>query len=171
MAFMSPLRCPRCASTGGASALSPRDAGGVRLEGCARCGGVFLARADVDRLLATLPADALSASDAVGGAPVDTRAPLACPVCARPMARTHARLAAIDLDRCGAHGTFYDRGEIRKLADALRGSTFRGAAAPSPAAPAAPAAKKKDEGTGVGDVVDGAAVAVGIFEIVGSIFD
>lgn len=43
-----------------------------------------------------------------------------CPVCRAAMVRTHAMRAGVEIDTCRAHGTWYDRDELRRISEAIR---------------------------------------------------
>ncbi len=142
------LGCPRCepdavASGHPAPPLYRADGGGVAIQGCGVCGGVFLGRACADRLATSLPADAIAlalrAGQSARHAP-NTERPLACPMCKKTMSRTRAAKAQVDLDVCASCGTWYDRDEIRRITDAIRSSGWGGAAVPVAAGVAGAAA-------------------------------
>lgn len=133
------------------------------------------------RLLHSEATQALGAQAAAasGKAAVDTtQKGIACPYCGRPMEA--ARLFGVDVDVCPTHGTWFDRDELRRIADAAlalgRGPTRRaaagaalvGAAAMAGAGGAAPAAAlaerpghvsqaatASDLGTGAAQVAEG----------------
>jgi len=124
--------CPRCRSHNYEAPLFHRAAGGVGLNGCGACGGVFLAPACARKLSEALPDEAIRLSSSAGSAAryhADTSPKLHCPVCAKEMQRIKAARAGVDLDVCALHGTFYDREEIEKVAAAIRGSGWHGAGA------------------------------------------
>lgn len=126
----SPYMCPRCRSNGHRAPLFSRVADGIGMNGCGACGGVFLGPDCVRRLAEALPEEALALSERAARAAryhADTAPTLACPVCAREMTRVSAGRAGVDLDRCEAHGTFYDRDEIARVAAAIRASGRHGA--------------------------------------------
>ncbi|WP_438022615.1 zf-TFIIB domain-containing protein [Sorangium sp. So ce233] len=117
------LTCPRCAVP-----LHVGQAGGMTLHGCGRCGGIWLGPACAQRLADALPGEASAlAARASSRAAVDADVtPIVhCPVCAQPMQRTHAAAARLDLDMCGAHGTWYDRHELERVAGAIAAQRSR----------------------------------------------
>jgi Zn-finger nucleic acid-binding protein len=128
---VSALACPRCeaavraAGKGVAPRLFAGVAAGMTLHGCGACGGVFLGQACARRLAEATPPEAVElahrASASARYAP-DLSAPLACPVCQGTMRRTHALRAGVELDACVTHGTWYDRDELRRVAEAIRAS-------------------------------------------------
>lgn len=124
---LTDLKCPRCSTGQHAphSRLYAGQGGGMTLHACGVCGGVWLSQACVQRLTQQIPPEAIAlASSAAHHARVaaDITAQIDCPLCGKQMKRTRAVLAGIDLDSCVGHGTWYDRDEIRLLADALRRS-------------------------------------------------
>ena len=105
------MRCPRCQS----DLTRVRD-----VDVCLRCGGAFLAAAATDTVRRALDVDALSTAQmaaAQGGRRVDEGAPAPCPACAQAMRRF--RVGPVDVDTCLEHGTWYDRGELGRVRDAL----------------------------------------------------
>lgn len=111
---MSEPSCPRCQVA--LVRIDVPQAPTANACACAACGGVwvdpFTARGIADALE---PAFGAVTEHATRGAeaPVDEAAPAACPDCGQPMARQH--LSGIEVDRCDAHGTWFDRGEIRRV--------------------------------------------------------
>jgi Zn-finger nucleic acid-binding protein len=143
--------CPRCREP-----LYIGHASGVTLHGCGRCGGVWLGSACARRIAEVLPGDAIELAGRVSRnakGEITTLAPVACPICSAPMTRTRAAAAGVDLDVCGAHGTWYDRHELEQIAVALEHSTWRGG--PNPRRRALQAAKA------AAGTVAGAAIAAG----------
>lgn len=59
-----------------------------------------------------------------------------CPVCSEPLRRERVQNAWLDIDVCGLHGTWYDRGELERVARTAQISTqdWRSTPAPSGAA-------------------------------------
>lgn len=108
--------CPRCSGR-----LFEGFAGEVRLLGCGACGGVFLDNEASTRITrARDEAVAALARRAKERAPatIDTRPDdLPCPVCSAAMRRVQSR-GLVDLDICGEHGTWFDRGELNRVMDA-----------------------------------------------------
>jgi hypothetical protein len=68
----------------------------------------------------------------VASAPLDEAQPAHCPSCHRPLYRYVATRARIELDACEAHGVWFDRGELGKLATQM---AVERAYAPGPVAP------------------------------------
>lgn len=64
--------------------------------------------------------------------PLDEAQPAHCPGCRTPLYRYIATRARIELDACQAHGIWFDRGELSKLATQM---AVERAYAPGPVAP------------------------------------
>lgn len=156
--------------------------------------------ADHERFLAGLPAPVLAdvrALEAEAPTTASTEAPLACPSCGVTMTRVHAQGPGVEIDRCAAHGTFYDRGELVALATSLSragwarpgvagaaagvaagvavgavGVAGAAALAPPPGATTTSDATQTvvDVAGGALDVVDAVDVVGGLFELVGELF-
>lgn len=112
------LPCPRCGAR-----LYLSSTTSISMRGCGACGGVFLDNAAAARLMSLVPEDALQlaeGADAHAPRRLDTAAPVSCPICGRPMNRVHVKAAGVDVDTCGAHGTFYDRKELVTVARACK---------------------------------------------------
>lgn len=96
------LRCPRCAG-----ALTPSTRGGVGVDLCGACGGVWLGT------------EALAAAAEEPGEPgpvLRDVAYLKCPVCRTIMNRRNfERFSGVILDECPRHGTWADRGELDRI--------------------------------------------------------
>ena len=113
----SPLACPRCRVL-----LVLGHAGGTLLWGCGTCGGIWLDNATAGRITSAMPPDALALADSAAGHArhqPDVHAAIACPECARPLSRRHVGAARVDIDVCEAHGTWFDKHELRHVAQAL----------------------------------------------------
>jgi Zn-finger nucleic acid-binding protein len=120
------MRCPRCG-------VDLKNAAGAGL--CPQCGGAFLAGPAADTVKLAVD-DAMNHVAALADQHATRRMngepPARCPVCAASMARF--RVGAVDVDTCMEHGSWYDRGELALVRDAL---LARATAAPSfdPSAP------------------------------------
>jgi Zn-finger nucleic acid-binding protein len=157
----------------------------MTLHGCAECAGVFLGPACARRLAEAQPPEAVAlASKASAGARYqpDLAPPLSCPACQQTMHRTHAISAQVEIDSCKLHGTWYDRGELERVAHAIRGSGWGGtaAAAAAPFGSAVAGAPVRTHGSAThrgqedrgtfGDAGAGIAVDVGSAIVVESVF-
>ncbi len=128
------------------------------VHGCASCGGLWLDNAGSQRVTSVLCSATLAAADAAAQAAThqpDTRiADVPCPVCRRPMVRRHVDRARVDLDDCGEHGTWFDRGELQTVARSVAAARAYGGSAGL-------AATQPRGGHLAGVVAAGAAVGVG----------
>lgn len=124
--------CPCCSAT---SALVARLVGGVLLDECPACSGVWLDAGAVDRLvrerqessLSTLrqmtpPAPELKHESEPAAAPSAAQASrrmyIACPDCGQLMNRVNfARNSGVILDVCRGHGTWFDASELPRVVD------------------------------------------------------
>jgi Zn-finger nucleic acid-binding protein len=114
---MGALLCPRCRL-----GLFVGQAGGVTMNACGRCGGVWLDNASARKIHEAASVEAVSLADrasAAGTAEVNAAAVAPCPECAKAMARVHVNAANVDVDACSQHGTWFDRGELHAVAEAF----------------------------------------------------
>lgn len=91
--------CPRCAQT----ALATSGTHGVWVQYCPRCWGMWLDHAAVQRAV----------GPAIDGATATAGETLPCPICRVAMRPWSAREVVID--RCDAHGVWFDRAELDAL--------------------------------------------------------
>src|SRR5690606_9452862 len=104
---MSPLACPRCDV---ALALVAHPRSGDRfVAACPQCAGVWLDAHEASKLLAPFGTAGLKPA-AVSGA-------VACPQCRIAMAAVVTPVGEIEIDRCPAHGVWFDRDEMAHVAD------------------------------------------------------
>lgn len=87
---------------------------------------------------------------------VDTALAAHCPECHTPLHRFQVTRARVELDACGAHGTWFDRGELGKV---LRELAVERAYAPGANAARAPGAGHLAAAAAVGVVGVGGVVA------------
>lgn len=115
--WTSRLACPRCAVP-----LFAARRSGIRVDGCGACGGVWLATDDARRMLETrsrVAAD-LAATAGRGARALAYKAgDAACPVCAVTLDRSVVPPGNTEIDVCAVHGTWFDRGELERVLDAL----------------------------------------------------
>lgn len=112
--------CPRC-STG----LESARIGDMPLNECPRCSGVWLTTdalqqicSDPNRHAAILGPP----GEVVENAGLETRVRyLPCPVCRKLMNRVNfAQCSSVIVDVCRAHGTWFDRDELRRIVEFIR---------------------------------------------------
>ena len=109
------LSCPRCEI-----ALRPLTVAGVNIHACDKCGGLAMSHLDETRAMAPqvrLPLQRFDENRAAtrGHREPDPVAYLKCPSCARYMARRNfERVSGVIVDRCLAHGVWFDVGELAR---------------------------------------------------------
>lgn len=107
--------CPRCVRVG----LFLGEARSLHPRACGQCGGVWLATEEAARVLRPL----FTPSGLPGGT-----SRLTCPICAEPMRAWPVGETGVELDSCAAHGTWFDRDELERLA--IAAADLRGVARP-----------------------------------------
>jgi len=119
----APRHCPRCKVI-----LQAVEIGGVELGECPRCVGLWV---DIESLR-RICADHEKQSAVMGAAtlqPLPAEVELEskiryvpCPVCHALMNRTNfARCSNVVVDVCRQHGTWFDRDELRRIVEFIRG--------------------------------------------------
>ena len=113
------LRCPNCEGAPQAILF-----GGVELDGCLACGGVWFDDREVNALAAELSDEelasaALQAARALGAdarAGRKARAYFPCPVCHEVMARANYHdVSGVILHRCDGHGAWLDHANVLRF--------------------------------------------------------
>jgi Zn-finger nucleic acid-binding protein len=111
-------RCPRCAV-----ALRAFQEGRSMLRGCRECGGIWMARVDVERLSRVHDPDVGNAARlALGVASLlsprrDERPLVSCPECGEALRRERVPETRVEVDVCATHGTWFDRGEVSAFSE------------------------------------------------------
>ena len=167
------LTCPHCGCT-----LVAGRAASATVFGCTSCGGVWLDNAASQRLVTAIDPAILSLADAASlmatmPFPHHEARPR-CPVCRAEMQGVRVDVAAVSLDTCNLHGTWFDRGELQSVVRAFAATrkTLEDRSRITTAASAHYAVN--DGGLSVGDVATSAATGVAIdvgFGILEVIFD
>jgi Zn-finger nucleic acid-binding protein len=126
----SEMDCPACGHR-----LRPFAFGGVRLDACARCGGIWFDDDELRRMreerpqaLERIEGQFRAAEPGLTPAPEASRT-RRCPVCGDPLTEyTYAYTSAIKLDRCDqCHGLWVDEGELAAMQQQLQAdATARG---------------------------------------------
>ena len=127
--------CPRCRLP-----LSAARVGAREVHGCVHCGGVWLDPELAEQVAHALDPELRTMAEVAAGharATVDSAQPAHCPRCHALLHRFQVTRARIDLDACGSHGTWFDGGELGKVANAL---AVERAYAPAPGAVRGPGA-------------------------------
>ena len=128
------IRCPKCAAT-----MEQVAFGGVTVDRCVTCHGIWFDARENERLKATPGAEALDAPAAAASAPPTPVSPpsaggkIKCPVCHTQMIQmTDVRQPHLKFESCTVcYGTFFDAGEFRDykeltLVESVRGLFGRG---------------------------------------------
>ena len=124
--------------------------------GCGVCGGVWLDHATsawvLERGCQASVALSQRAAEHAQAPTEPTPHELTCPQCQQPMETVRIAQAWLDVDRCQQHGTWYDRGELERVArsQAQAADDWRNAPAPAPGVGAAGAAAGVAGGAAVG---------------------
>lgn len=109
------MSCPRCLSN-----LVEGRIGALTAHVCPRCVGVWLTTdmtwKVADGLDETTLTELREGAERARAAVDETPDELPCPCCDKAMRRQRLARAALDVDVCDAHGTWYDRGEIERIA-------------------------------------------------------
>jgi Zn-finger nucleic acid-binding protein len=115
------LLCPKCQS-----AMKSVQVGKSLLWECPSCEGMWVDATTLQQICAEK-----EQQSAVLGMPVDAPAPahletnfryIPCPVCAELMNRINfARCSGVVIDVCKSHGTWFDKDELRRIVEFIRG--------------------------------------------------
>jgi Zn-finger nucleic acid-binding protein len=117
----SALACPR-----GCGTLRQLTLGGLGLNECEHCSGVWLAQPDFQRLCAEEEKRAvfLGAESLVRKTPttaVPTVRYVPCPLCTKLMNRINfGKRSGVIVDSCAKHGTWFDADELRRVVEFVR---------------------------------------------------
>jgi Zn-finger nucleic acid-binding protein len=115
------VSCARCSVP-----MTPRAIGGVTIQECAQCNGIWVPGTSFDDLV-TRAIEAWKASEEgaivpaprrTGGNPVTERVEYRkCPDCGKMMSRrNYRRTSGVIIDRCHDHGTWLDSDELERIA-------------------------------------------------------
>ena len=113
--------CPR-----GCGSLRQLTLGGVELDECGGCGGLWLEQGVFQRLYTEEERGAVSlgpelSAHVVRRTAVETVRYIPCPVCAKLMNRINfGKRSGIILDGCAHHGTWFDADELRRVVEFIR---------------------------------------------------
>ncbi len=116
------LKCPRCGA-----AMESIAVGGVNLRECPRCEGLWC---DVEALRTICESRDMQGAviadarqDQMGGdEAIEAKVRyLPCPACQQLMNRVNfAGCSGVIVDVCGGHGTWFDRDELRRVAEFIQ---------------------------------------------------
>ncbi len=117
----SELSCPR-----GCGKLRALTLGGVALNECEQCNGVWLALDDFQKLCAEQERRAVflgaeSQAHRTPSASVPTVRYVPCPLCTKLMNRVNfGKRSGVIVDSCAKHGTWFDADELRRVVEFVR---------------------------------------------------
>jgi Zn-finger nucleic acid-binding protein len=117
--------CPR-----GCGALRGLSLGGVEIEECEGCGGMWLQQGVFQRLYAEEEHGSIALgpelkAHEVQRSAVETVRYIPCPQCAKLMNRVNfAKRSGIILDSCAHHGTWFDADELRRVVEFIRNGSL-----------------------------------------------
>ncbi len=119
------LSCPRCLTN-----LVSLRVGAVAVRGCPTCAGVWLDPDTNRRMAEGFDEEAVAAVRAHSSkakVKVDESVGnLSCPVCRKALRRHRIDNAWLDVDICDDHGTWYDKGEVERVTQALNAPVATG---------------------------------------------
>jgi Zn-finger nucleic acid-binding protein len=114
-------KCPACPT----ERMRAVQVGPTSLLECARCGGVWIEGAAIERICADAEAQAAVLHQWPPAAPAASAARIRyrpCPICRRMMNRVNfARISGAVVDVCKGHGTFLDSGELHQIVTFIKG--------------------------------------------------
>ncbi len=102
-----PLDCPRCARP-----LEHHQAKGLEAWTCSWCAGALVGNR-IEEVLEAKGAGLQRPMGAVAREAIDEAPRIACPTCGNQMVRHLVR--GVTVDTCEGHGTWYDRGELKRM--------------------------------------------------------
>jgi Zn-finger nucleic acid-binding protein len=117
------LACPRCRTPEHQPMMEPAELGGIHLDECPACGGVWLDQGTFERIMNSAEAQshALSMLGVRRGATERKVHYLRCPLCNELMSRrNYAGRSGVIVDFCMEHGLWFDGGELRSVVEFIR---------------------------------------------------
>src|ERR1051325_6660586 len=118
----TPLLCPRCRIQMEAITVGPTD-----LRECPRCNGLWVDVASLEQICLnrgrqTAVLGLVTELPAAEPGHIETVRYVPCPLCRNLMNRVQfAHCSHVIVDVCKAHGTWFDRDELRRIVDFIRG--------------------------------------------------
>ena len=120
---LSVLKCPRCAVD-----MSSVKIGAAPVRECGRCEGLWLDAAVFQLICADREQQSIVLGDGVPATAHQAAVPeirvryIPCPHCQQLMNRINfAKCSNVVVDVCKAHGTWFDRDELRQIIEFIRG--------------------------------------------------
>jgi Zn-finger nucleic acid-binding protein len=121
------LKCPRCTEW-----LARLEVNKLPVAECLRCGGLWVDSQTVQRVcdvaedqetVLGMPSSAGSVQEGKQG---PARVYVPCPVCGKLMNRNNfAGCSGVVVDWCKAHGSWFDKDELRRIVEFIRGGGMR----------------------------------------------
>lgn len=111
------LACPRCNVY-----LTPAPAGPHQMHGCTQCGGVWLCSQGTQQLGQALDRALQQTSSQFAQharAQADQTQRIYCPACRKALEHGEVSSQRVVLDWCDEHGTWFDPGELQRVAQAV----------------------------------------------------
>jgi Zn-finger nucleic acid-binding protein len=120
----APRQCPRCRVE-----MESVMVGSATLRECARCGGLWVDVESFERIISeredqavVLGAASILPKQTVGASEPNKVRYVPCPVCQQLMNRVNfARCSGVIVDVCKGHGTWFDRDELQRIVEFIRG--------------------------------------------------
>ncbi len=107
------IQCPGCTST-----MEKHEIGGITIDICPDCEGVWLDKGELEQLLVKKPELMCKPRESGAETPQLGRSQQyrSCPRCAEVMLlKNYKRYSGVLIDQCGKHGSYLDAGEISKI--------------------------------------------------------
>ncbi len=114
-------RCPRCRVN-----LELVSVGAMKLKECPRCEGIWADAASLDQICSDREKQAAvlglpGAAPEADATAMETVRYVPCPVCGKLMNRVNfANCSHVVVDVCKAHGTWFDKDELRRIVEFIR---------------------------------------------------
>lgn len=121
-------KCPQCKEP-----LEIADRSTVVGYPCSKCGGIWLEKETMQKVVAYLDPQSIQMSEQAAETaeipfpPHDARPP--CPMCGEAMTTFVLQGTDVEVDRCEPHGTWLDRGELETIVHELTKGVYEMAAA------------------------------------------
>lgn len=107
------MNCAKCAAE-----LTTEHVGGLDLQRCHECGGIFLESGQLRELVQDGAMNTVLETNVTKDNPMDS-IPAHCPLCNTQMNRVKTLTAEMHLDVCPGHGLWLDEGELTTLDNEL----------------------------------------------------
>jgi Zn-finger nucleic acid-binding protein len=126
------LTCPRCKTPQTQPLMEPAELGGIHLDECEKCGGVWLEQGTFERIMNSAEAQShtLHMLGVMRGSAENKVRYLRCPICDEMMSRhNYAGHSGVIVDFCAhGHGIWFDFEELRCVVEFIRSGGLDAAA-------------------------------------------